>query len=173
MNKVKIGKFIAGDTFTISQAYDETWNLQLQLISETQQVTIPGVYEDGQFKFVFSSALSATLSGVYSFRIGADKSGVVRTVKLGEFFVAPSFEAAIDLRTYAKKTLDAITDTLLERATDDQRMITIAGEQIIYYSFDQLQRLKEKYERIVRNEERAEFGKRDPRIVTRFTRGRG
>ncbi|MEO1576182.1 MAG: hypothetical protein AAFU65_14650, partial [Pseudomonadota bacterium] len=71
-------------------------------------------------------------------------------------------DGAGDFRTQAEITLDAIDAVLARKATSDQKQLTIDGQTLIRYSFDELQVQRDRYKAIV-DRERRELAGQKPR----------
>ncbi|SFO63572.1 hypothetical protein SAMN05216567_101887 [Variovorax sp. OK605] len=76
--------------------------------------------------------------------------------------VAPSFGAAGDVRSHARRTLDAIEAVLEGRATSATAEYEINGRRLKYIPLNELHAMRSKYQREVAAEE----GKSGPRGVS-------
>jgi hypothetical protein len=92
------------------------------------------------------------------------------TVSSGNATVNPDLAVAgaVDGRTYAKRTLDAIQAVIENRASIDQQSYTIHDRQLSRMSVDDLFRFREQFKGEVAAEEAAQSGVSAKRISTVF-----
>lgn len=136
------------------------WGRSLVLAGPTP-LTIPVSSED---EVKITSAQSATLSpGRYAGAVIATKTDERQTLERFEFDVTPDPAAqtvATDIRSQARRTLDAINAAIEKRATKAQDELAINGQRIKNTAFTELLVLRDRYTAIVRGEEQgASFGR--------------
>lgn len=96
----------------------------------------------------------------YQIQIIRDSDSELVTVGEGFFKVLPALTSATgDIRSHARKVLDAINATIEKTATKEQQSYTVAGRSLARRSIDELLTLRDRYQRIVNQEEGANTGR--------------
>lgn len=93
--------------------------------------------------------------GQYDWRARVSRDSQVFTVATGRTAVQPSFAEAVDARSTARRTLEAIEAVLENRASSATAEYQIAGRQLKYIPIPELLTLRDRYRRDVRDEEAA------------------
>ena len=149
------------------------WSLSYELVNAQHRYTIAAVADgDGYRVLIPAETTDGYAAGAYDWRARvANAAGEVYTVATGRITVAPSFGAAIDGRSHARRTLEAIEAVLEGRATSATAEYEINGRRLKYIPLTELHAMRSKYQREVAAEE----GKSGPRgvsgrIMVRFGR---
>lgn len=126
----------AGDTLSLETTYTDypasTYASTLVLVNASERYNIAGVADEDTHTFT-APATSTGLweSGTYNYFVQVTKSGDVYTAESGTVKILPSYDAVIDLRSDAKKNLDALKAVYYGRATKSDLSYTIAGRSIL------------------------------------------
>lgn len=122
-------------------------------------------------------ATGGWVAGVYQYVVRATMGTDVRQVEAGQVEVLPDLaavDAATDLRSHARRALDAIEAVLEKRATLDQERYVIEGQngrrELWRTPVPELLKLRDTYRAEVRREEAAARGKSmwGPAVRVRF-----
>lgn len=157
----------AGVTFEASVApadYPATggWVLTAHLRGPAV-INLTGAADGSGHKFTAAAATTAAwVAGIYSYGIRATKGADVWPVESSMLEVLPDLAAVnapSDLRSHARKTLDAIEAVLEKRATRDQERYTINNRELWRTPMTDLLKLRDVYRAEVRREEAAARGK--------------
>lgn len=81
-------------------------------------------------------------AGWYDWRGKVTKAGEVHTIATGRTQVLPSFGAAVDARSTARRMLAAVEAVLEGKAAADVQEYQVQGRQLKKYTFDELLRLR-------------------------------
>lgn len=151
----------------------EGWVLGYELVNAAQRLSFAASAQgDDHLVLVAASATGEWPAGTYDWRATASRAGEKFTVGQGRITIEPGFGSAIDARSQARRTLQAIEDTLEGRATSATAEYQIAGRQLKYIPIPELLTLRDRYRQEVRAEEAAErmaAGLGNPgRIYVRF-----
>jgi len=112
---------------------------------------------DGTHLAVFTAALSTVPAGTYAMKGFVTNNSERFTVFVGTVVAHQDLSTgATDIRSHAKKTLDAIEATLENRATQDQRRMQVAGRLIERMHIDELLKLRAVYKAEYARERRLE-----------------
>ena len=118
---------------------------------------IPVTEAAGVFTAALSSAITRALApGQYIWILTATKNGERDTLAQGVVDVDPDIAgvtAPIDLRTHARRVLDAIESVLEGRASSDAAQITIANRHIVKTPLPELLTLRDRYKAEVTRED--------------------
>ena len=153
---------VAGDTAKWLRSLDDYpatagWVLTYTLVSAAQRYTFSAAASGtDHLVTVAATTTAAWVAGSYSWRAQATKAGEVYTVGSGTLTVRPSFAAATDGRSHARKTLDAIESVIEGRATSEVSDYTIGGRQLRYIEVPQLLALRDRYRAEVLREDAAQ-----------------
>jgi hypothetical protein len=160
----------AGDTVTwlktLADYPASTWALYYRLINATAKIDITATASgDSHLVSVVPTTSDDWTAGDYAY-IAWVTSGTDRvTVAQGKITVLPNLAAVTaagyDLRTQAKKMLDAIDAALLSLSSGERLAVVEAevSARRFKYSFDGLEKLRNIYAAKVRAEENAERAK--------------
>jgi len=172
---------VSGDTITWSKSlsdYKSTlWTLKYEIVSSTQSLTVACTNGgNGSYLATISATANILAAGDYSIvgYVNDLATGIEKhTVYTGRIHVSPDLSiGASDVRSHAKRVLDAIEATIEGRATRDQRTMRIGGRWIERMPVEELIRLRSVYRAEFRAEvsaERIANGLPSGRkIVTRF-----
>lgn len=146
------------------------WALSYELLNAMHRYQIAATADGAAHRVVISASTSQSYTpGSYDWRARVTNADEVYTVGTGRLTIAPSFSAAADVRSHARRTLDAIEAVLEGRATSATAEYEINGRRLKYIPLNELHALRTKYQREVAAEE----GKSGPRgvsgrIVVRF-----
>lgn len=160
---------IAGDTAKWTRRLDAYpasagWALSYELVNAQHRYEIPAVAEGNAYRVLVPAQITKNFAaGSYDWRARVTNAGgEVYTVATGRMTVAPSFGAAIDGRSHARRTLEAIEAVLEGRATSATAEYEINGRRLKYIPLTELHAMRSKYQREVAAEE----GRSGPRGVS-------
>ncbi len=110
---------------------------------------------------VAAATTAGYTAGIYDWFAWVESGAVKTTVDEGKITVKPDFRAgtataALDARTHARKTLEAINAVIEKRATLDQQAYAIAGRSLQRTPLPDLLKLRSQYQIEVKREEAAE-----------------
>lgn len=139
------------------------WALSYELLNAQHRYEIAAAADGNAHRVDVSTETTQTYApGAYEWRARVTNAEEVYTVATGRLTVAPSFGAAADIRSHARRPLDAIEAVLEGRATSATAEYEINGRRLRYIPLTELHALRTKYQREVAAEE----GKRGPRGVS-------
>lgn len=154
-------RVIAGDTAKWLKMLPEYpasagWALSYELVSAAQRYTFNATpADDDHLVQVGAAATALWVPGAYQGRGRVSLSGEVFTVAQWALQVAPSFGTAVDARSSARRTLDAIEAVLEGRASSSTQEYSIAGRSLKYIPIPELLTLRDRYRQDVAAEENA------------------
>lgn len=154
-------RIIAGDTAkwlkTLAEyPADAGWVLSYELVSAAQRYTVSSTASGADHLALVPAAETAGwVPGAYQGRGRVSQSGEVYTVAQWTLQVSPSFGAAVDARSSARRTLDAIEAVLEGRASSATQEYSIAGRSLKYIPIPELLALRDRYRQDVAAEENA------------------
>lgn len=169
---------IVGDTAKWTRKLDAYpasagWALNYELVNAQHRYEIAAVADGDAFRILITARTTeGYTAGDYDWRARVTNAdGEVYTVATGRMTVAPSFGAAVDGRSHARRTLEAIEAVLEGRATSATAEYEINGRRLKYISLTELHSMRSKYQREVAAEEGVS-GPRgvSGRIMVRFGR---
>ena len=152
----------AGDTFEYVVKYSkyspaQGWSCHMLLRGASACTIESTVVAD---RFVIKAPADETSSfqaGDYKYFIYVEKDGERYLIEDGQVRVLQDYsDETFDIRSQAKRILDAIDATLEKRATKDQASYKIAGREIQKIQIQELLALRSKFQKEVEAEERAE-----------------
>lgn len=155
-------RIVAGDTAKwIKQLGDysaaDGWVLTYTLVNATQRYTITGTAAGTDHLVTAAAAITAGwVAGDYSYRAQVAKAAEVFTVATGRITVEPTFAAATDGRSQARRTLEAVEATLEGRASSAVAEYQIAGRMLKNIPLTELLALRDRLRFDVLREEAAE-----------------
>lgn len=167
----------AGVTFercvTLADYPAPTWTLTAHLRGG-EVIDIEADADGTGHKFSeLATATGAWVAGVYQYVIRATNGGDVRQVEAGQVEILADLAAidtTADLRTHARRALDAIEAVLERRATLDQERYRINDRELYRTPLGDLMKLRDYYRAEVRREDAAARGKSlwGPAVRVRF-----
>lgn len=157
--------FAAGTTFTAlvtALAYPaDEWSATL-ILRGPAQIDLIGTAEGVQHRFTASAAVTAEwVPGRYTWAIRATREGETVQIDSAQIVVGvdlAALEAPQDMRTHARRVLDAIEAVIENRATTDQQRYTINNRELWRTPISELLMLRSRYRDEVRREEQAKRG---------------
>jgi hypothetical protein len=169
---------LAGDTakwlITLADySAADGWVLSYTLANATTRINFAATASGSDFLVNVAAATTTNwAAGTYSWRSQVSKAGEVFTVATGTITVQPSFGAAVDARSHARKTLDAV-EAYLENANNlTAASYQIAGRQLSRLSIPDLLALRSRYlTEVGREDAAAAVGRGLPdkrRVLVRF-----
>lgn len=135
---------------------------------------LTAVASDKGHKFTATATETAGWkSGIYSYVIRATNGADIRQLEASTVEILPdigSITDPSDLRSHARKTLEAIQAVLEKRATRDQERYTINNRELWRTPIADLLKLRDTYRAEVRREDAAARGKSlwGPAVKVRF-----
>jgi len=138
-----------------------TWALTVLLRGPTS-LDLAATPSGNSHRLSFDATTTASWSaGRYWYSVRVSDGVNVFEVDAGELTVKPDLAAVADgtdLRSHARKTLEAIEAVIEKRATRDQERYRINNRELYRTPLADLLALRDRYRREVRNEERARRG---------------
>jgi hypothetical protein len=138
------------------------WGLAVILRGPSAQV-ITAQPEGAQHRLEASATATKTWApGAYLYSVRVMRGDDVLEVERGSTFIARDLEAlegVQDVRTHARRTLDAIEAVIEKRASLDQSRYVINNRELERTPIRDLLLLKDRYAALVRREEAAARGK--------------
>ncbi len=169
---------LAGDTakwlITLADySAADGWVLTYTLANAANRITFAASASGSDFLVNVPAATTVGwAAGSYSWRSQVSKSGEVFTVATGTITVAPSFGAAVDARSHARKTLAAVEAYLEDANNLTAASYQIAGRQLSRLSIPDLLALRSRYQMEVAREDAAALVGRglpdNRRVLVRF-----
>lgn len=169
---------IAGDTLRVTRSYSDypagTWT-----------ATLYGENRDGTFSqaatasgtdhlFTIPAATTAALKpGRYRINVRVTDGSVVETAESDiwmDIAIDPAAAGTRDVRSWARRTLDAIEATLEGRATDGQQAMSVNGRSLSRIPIPELLQMRDKLRAEVRTEEQGESAGLGRNIKIRLSR---
>ena len=149
------------------------WVLGYELVSPANRYAFTATsVGDAHLVSVPAATTAAWVPGAYDWRARASLGADAFTVGSGRITIAPAFGAAVDARSHARRTLEAIEATLEGRASSATAEYQIAGRSLKYIPVPELLTLRDRYRQDVRAEDaaaRVAAGLGNPgRIYVRF-----
>lgn len=149
------------------------WVLSYELVNATQRYTFSASAQgDDHLVSVPAATTAGWAAGAYDWRARAALAGDVFTVRQGKLSIAPSFGAAVDGRSPARRMLDAVEATIEGRASSDTAEYEITGRRLKYIPVPELLKLRDRLRMDVRGEEAAAAVaaglQRPGRVLVRF-----
>lgn len=152
----------AGDTWQWTRSLadypaSDGWSLAYVLINATAKISIlASASGDDHAVTVAAATTAGYTAGAYDWVARASKSGQVFTVGSGRIAILPSLAASTaDLRTHARKVLEAIEAVLEGRASQDVLEYQIAGRSLKRIPVADLLMLRDRYRAEVAREDAA------------------
>ncbi|MDP9990399.1 hypothetical protein J2W28_000218 [Variovorax boronicumulans] len=166
---------IPGDTVKWARRFSDYppsagWALSYELLNAMHRYEIHASADGDSFRVVVAAQTTqAYAPGSYDWRARVTNADEVYTVATGRLTIAPSFGAAGDVRSHARRTLDAIEAVLEGRATSATAEYEINGRRLKYIPLNELHEMRTRYQREVAAEE-GKSGTRGAsgRVMVRF-----
>lgn len=158
-------KLSAGDSLSRTyqlEAYPAAagWVLSFSLVSSSALISITTTgTADGHVLEVGASTTAAYAPGMYAWAAYVTRAAERITIANGRIEILRNLATATggaDLRSHARRTLDAIEATIEGRASSDVLSYQIAGRSLSKIPVNELLELRDRYRRDVRAEEAAE-----------------
>lgn len=151
----------------------EGWTLTYTLVSAANRITFSASASvDDYLVTVTAATTAAWMAGAYEWRAQVSKAGEVFTVATGTVTVQPSFGAAVDSRSHARKVLSNIEAYLENSGNLSAASYEIAGRKLQRISLPELIALRDKYKgEVIREDAAANVGRGLPdrrRVLVRF-----
>jgi hypothetical protein len=132
------------------------WVLSYELVNAAQRIAFSSsAVADDHLVIVPATTTADWVAGTYDWRALATLAAEVYTVGQGRIEIAPAFGAAVDARSQARRTLEAIEATLEGRASSATAEYQIAGRALKYIPIPELLTLRDRYRRDVKAEDDA------------------
>lgn len=153
---------VAGDTAKWLRSLDDypasaSWVLTYTLVSAAQRYNFSATASGSDHLVtVAATTTAAWVAGTYTWRAQVSKAGEVYTVGSGSIKVRPSFSAATDGRSHARKALEAIEAVIEGRATSEVLEYEIANRRLKYIPLSELLQLRDRYRAEVAREDAAQ-----------------
>ena len=146
------------------------WALSYELVNAQHRYQIAAAAEGDSHRVIISAQTTEGYApGSYAWRARVTHADEVYTIGEGRLTVAPSFVAAGDVRSHARRALDAIEAVLEGRATSATAEYEINGRRLKYIPLIDLHAMRSKYQREVAAEEGKSGSRGVPgRITVRF-----
>jgi len=157
--------FIAGDSVEWSLSLPDylptVWTASVVFVNASKQFGARGYdYGDGTHRLRLEPAITALIpAGVYAWQRYVSTATDRLCIAQGSTRVSPNFatqSSGIDMRTHARRVLDAIEAVLENRASEDDSYVMIGATQITKLPHADLLALRSQYRREVANETSAE-----------------
>jgi hypothetical protein len=143
-------RIVAGDTAKWLRSLPDYpasagWSLVYTLVNAAQRVTFSSSASgDDHLVTVSAATTAAWVAGDYTWRAQATKAGEVYTVGGGQVTIEPAFGAAVDARSTARQSLDAVEAMLQGRAASGVAEYQIAGRQLRHIPIPELLQLRDR-----------------------------
>lgn len=132
------------------------WVLSYELVSAFQRYAFSATASGDDHEITVSAATTATWApAAYDWRARVSRAGEVFTVGSGRITIAAAFGSAIDARSQARRSLEAIEATLEGRASSATAEYQISGRQLKYIPIPELLALRDRLRQDVAAEESA------------------
>lgn len=152
---------IAGDTYTFSVSSldytDDGYSGKCSFVNADSGYSYTTTtYTDGDWVFTIPSTItSGYTSGLYTKLVFAVSDTERHTISTGMLKILPDpLTTPTDLRSNARKIVEAIDAELAGSASPSQQSITIGGKAISRYSIPDLMKLRSTYVELARIEEK-------------------
>lgn len=155
----------AGDTldscFVLAEfPVADGWDLAFFLVSRTRQIRLCAIPDCDSHRLLVDSMTSSMWApDRYVWQACVERIGDRHTVASGRIEILPNLATSFggaDLRSHARRTLEAIEATIEGRASSDILSYQIAGRELRKIPLTELLTLRDHYRRDVRAEEAAE-----------------
>ena len=157
INNFSIGEHIE---FTVDENYyysDTDYECKIVFTNSATNLTYSSTRENGIFDFSITSAQTSNFTaGTYKYIIYfIDTDDNIKNYFESYVKVSANpYSSAVDTRTHARRTLDAIEAVIENRATTDQQNYAIGGRSLTRMSIDELFKFRDRYKIEVALEEK-------------------
>ncbi len=135
---------------------DDGWVLSYEFVNSAARFTAAGSASGSDHLVTLAaSTTTAYTAGTYDWRARVTKTSEVYTIGTGRVTVDASFAAAVDARSQARRTLEAINAVLEGRADSSVQEYEIAGRRMKHIAIPELLVLRDRYRADVAREDAA------------------
>ena len=135
---------------------DDSWVLSYEFVNTTTRFAATGSASGSDHLVTLAAGTtSGYTAGTYDWRARVTKASEVYTVGTGRVTVDASFGAAVDARSQARRTLEAIEAVLEGRADSSVQEYEIAGRRMKHITIPDLLVLRDRYRADVAREDAA------------------
>lgn len=140
----------AGDTVKWSRAFvdysaADGWTLTYTFVNAGNRFQATATPSGGAFLVNVGATTTADwVAGAYDWRAQVSNGTEIYTVDAGRMTVLPAFGAAVDARTQARRSLEAVEAVLEGRASSSVQEYQIAGRQLRHMSIPDLLTLRDR-----------------------------
>lgn len=133
------------------------WSLTYTFVNASARFTVTAGSASGADHLITvpASTTGSWAAGTYDWRAQVSKSGEVYTVGTGRMVVQPSFSAATDARSQARRMLEAVESVLEGRASSAVQDYQIAGRSLRHIPIPDLLTLRDRLRMDVTREDAA------------------
>ena len=155
-------RLAVGDTWTWTETHSDyppdSWAMTVAIVNSAEQIEATASESGSTYTFAIAASTTVNyVAGDYKWTTYAtDASGNRYTVEVGTVVVDPDLSAAsgaVETRSTAKQTLDAIEASILTDASKTKGSISEGGVAVSWRSYEELIELRDKYAAIVAQEE--------------------
>lgn len=152
---------VAGTTLKFIRDYDldpASWTATAYLTSAANSYNVTASDNgDGRFLFNAASAVTTTwVAGDYKLSIQATDGSETYVIEVASVLVEPALGSATDVRSHARKVLDALEAVLEGKASKDQQAYSIRGRSLSRMSPGELLDWRDRYKSEVNREKQKE-----------------
>lgn len=152
---------VAGTTVKFIRDYDlnpASWTSTAYFTNSANSYSVTASDNgDGRFLFDASAAVTSTwVAGDYKLSIQYTDGSETYVAEVTSVLVEPALGSATDVRSHAKKVLDALESTLEGKASQDQLSYSIRGRSLSRMSPGELLEWRDKYKAEYKREVDAE-----------------
>jgi len=169
---------IAGNSKSWSKQLSEYlatdgWELKYSLVNQTQHYEIASLASGDGYEVSITSTVSASWSaGSYRLFGYVSKEGERITIHESSVTIKPNFTSAVDLRSFAEITLEAVEAVIAKTATKDQQQVTVDGQTLARRNIADLILLRDRMKREVNSGKKTESRKRRGHVRRALIRNR-
>lgn len=170
-------RLTAGDSWSWLASYPDypapTWALTFYLQNGEHSTAVSTTASGANFTAAkLASETAALTAGRYRWRARLVSGLTVVTIEKGWVQVEPNAaDATQDLRSPARRMLDAVEAALIGRATSDQLAMTLGSRSISRTPIPELVQWRDRLKAEVLTEEKGSSAGKGRYLKTRFTRG--
>lgn len=170
-------ELIAGDTWRWTRSLGDypatTWTATVYFENKDETFNAVGSASGSDFSFSIAAATSAGYKpGRYQWRLRVTDGSVTLTIESGWLNVLanPASTGKRDVRSWARRTLEAVEATLERKATADQLSMEIDGRHISRIPLAELKKFREELRSEIRDEDQASKSGRGRNVNARLIR---
>lgn len=158
---IEPARLVAGDTAKWLRSLADYpasagWVLTYRLVNAGNAYSFSATASSDDHLVNVAAATTANwAAGDYTWRAQVALAGEVYTVAAGQFVIEPAFGAAIDARSTARQSLDAVEAMLMGRASSGVAEYQIAGRQLRHIPIPELLTLRDRLRMDVAREDAA------------------